>query len=302
LIGAIHADNYTIRLGTVPYGTVLGNDLDANLTGSNNLTFFFTGQLSGNVDDHFTIASNQSNFLYDPAAGDLILDVRKDITSPALTLGLDYNDDPGNGMSIAFSNQPAPNIQPPDCTLGCTLTDFGLVTQFEDAGQSQDVPILPNILNSGSFQFSDQPSGSWFDPATAFGFHYVGLPNSDSSPTLFSSIVFPTGFLSPFSLLDASNLLLGTFSGGDSYTFSSPVSEFSIIDINPLVDPTNPSGFPLLIVFGGPTGSFQMDPLLQAPTPPPGTDVPEPASVQLFALGTLLAGCWVVRRRGARSQ
>jgi hypothetical protein len=296
LIGAIRADNYTIRLGIVPYGTVLGNDLDGNLTSAANLTYFFTGQLSANVDDHFTVASNQSNFLYDPSAGDLILDVRNTASTDLLTLGLDYDNTPANGLSIAFYNIPTPNIQPPGCELGCTLTDFGLVTQFEDAGQSQDVPILPNILNSGSYQFTDQPSGSWFDPATAFGFHYIGLPNSDSSPTLFSSIVFPTGFLSAFSLLDASDLLLGTFSGGDSYTFATPVSEFSIIDLNPLVDPTVPTAFPLLINFADPTGTFQMDPLLQPPTPPAPPDVPEPATIQLICIAALLGGYWRLRQ------
>ena len=51
----IAAANYTIRLGTVPAGTILGNGLDANLASSADLSYFFQGQLSGQVPDQFTI-------------------------------------------------------------------------------------------------------------------------------------------------------------------------------------------------------------------------------------------------------
>src|ERR1035438_6153599 len=104
---------------------------------------------------------------------------------------------------------------------------------------SQSVPILPNIQSDGTFLFNNAPSGGWFDPNTAYGFSYIGL-----SSTLFSSITLPTGFNSQFQVLDANGNLLQMVSGGSSYTFSTAVSEFSIVNINPLVDPTNPLAFP----------------------------------------------------------
>ncbi len=284
LSGVIAPSTYTIELGTVAAGTILGTDLNANLASAADLTSFFVGTLSGGVNGQFTIVSNQNNFNYDPTAGDLILDIRKPLESPTLTLGLDYT---GNtpGMSTAYTNAPNPPIGLFDCAAGC-LDNIALVTQFETAGQSQFVPYLPTVLNTGSFEFTDLPSGSWFDPATAWGFHYLA-GTSGGSPSLFTTISFPTGFSAPFNLLDASNTLLGAFAGGASYTFSTPVTEFSITGISPLVDPTSPSAFPLQIGFSTATGSFTMDALFP-PAPPDVSSVPEPASAFLAIIGLAL--------------
>jgi hypothetical protein len=291
LIGEINNAHYTINLGVVPYGTVLTNDLDANFAFATASASFFDGTLSGPAAHQFTILSNLNEFIYDPSQGDLLLDVRQsDSVGPALTLGVDYNNDFGNGLSIAFHNLPSPNIDP-DCTvLNCVASDLGLVTQFETAGESQSTPLLPDIDSNGSFVFTDQPSGSWFDPATAFGFHYLG-----TGGTLFTSITFPTGFASSFNLLDGSNGLLGTFNGGDSFSFGLGVGEFSITGIAPPVDPTDPSAFPLLINFQNPTGSFQMDALFP---PPPATGTPEPGTMGLWAAGAITLGLIRKSRRG----
>jgi hypothetical protein len=146
------------------------------------------------------------------------------------------------------------------------------------------VPYLPIVGSDGTFQFTGAQSGGWFDPATAYGFHYLA-----SGGTLFSSIQFPTGsYSTPFNLLDGSNNLIGTFNPGDSYSFSTPLSEFSITNINPLVDPTSPTAFPLQITFTTPTGNFTMDALSPPPPPTGGTSTPEPASALLTLGGALM--------------
>jgi hypothetical protein len=277
LVGAIAPSTYSIQLGTVPWGILLGPDLNANLAWSSDLTNFFSGPLGGNVDGQFTIVGNQNNFSYDPNNGDLILYIFKPPETPAFTIGLDYTENPL--VSIAYANQENPPGGLFDCSApGCTDA-LGLITQFEAAGQSQSVPVLPEVLNTGSFQFTDQPSGSWFDPPTAYGFHYIG-----TFGTQFASMTFPTGFTG--SLLDSTNTLLDTFSGGGTYIFTAPASDFSITGLSPLVDPSSPTAFPLYLEFADQTGSFTMDPLYP-PSEVTGS-IPEPGSIALLAAGVLM--------------
>ncbi|MCX6594230.1 MAG: PEP-CTERM sorting domain-containing protein [Acidobacteria bacterium] len=293
VVGAIHQADYAIRLGTVPTGFTLSGDLNANLIQSTDLTYFFVGSMGGNVDGQFTRGGNQKTFFYDPTQGDLILDIRKTQGAPELTMFLDVNSTSGNGLSIAFVNDPSPNITE-DC-LGCVMENYGLVTQFEVAGSTQYVPILPDISGDGSFSFEEQAGGMWFDPPALDGFTFKGGVRADLTMTLFSGIEFPLGFVGDFTLLDAQQKSLGTFSGGSKYTFSSPVSEFSIVGINPAPDYSDPSAFPLWIEFDQPTGVFSMAQFDPLPPPPTGA-VPEPSALWLSA-GGLFALLTVARRR-----
>lgn len=150
-------------------------------------------------------------------------------------------------------------------------------------GSSQENPLLPTYTpEPGVFILDDVFTGAWVDPPSAFGFEYV-ITSPDS---LFTKILnFPTG-------IDADNLFtvwvegrsLGQFGPGNSVDFVSllggGVSAFTITGIDPLVDPANPTAFPLQLAFNTPTASLLIE-ALQAPTP---TSVPEPSSVLgLFA-------------------
>jgi hypothetical protein len=297
VVGAIHQAEYAIRLGTVPAGFTLTGDLNANLISSTDLTYLFVGPMGGNVDGQFTRGGNQKTFFYDPSLGDLILDIRKTQGAPELTMFLDINtsdgDDDDNGLSIAFVNDPSPNITE-DCA-GCVMENYGLVTQFEVAGSTQYVPILPEIMGDGSFSFEEQPGGLWFDPPAVEGFTFTGNVRADLTMTLFSEIEFPLGFAADFTLLDANHKSLGQFAGGSKYLFSSPVSEFSVVGITPTPDYSDPTAFPLWINFDQPTGTFMMKQYVEPPPVDPGV-VPEPSAWVLSA-GGLLSLVAISRRR-----
>ena len=281
--GNVQPGDYTIHLGVFPHGAILDTNLGNNLGLLTNSTFFFTGHLGGPVDDHFTITSNQSNFLYDPNAGDLLLDITKANPDLPISGQLDFAADPLlNAVFVTTTGDVYPG-----CDVGCAAYGNGLVTEFELVGQSQSSPILPAIQADGSFLFTDVPSGSWFDPNTVFGFDYIGLLDKNSIQTMFSGLTVPTGFLDPFHLLDANGNVLATLNAGDTFTFSTPVSEFKIVDINPLVDPTDPFAFPIYLQFTNPTGTFSANPLN---TPPPANNTPEPATVLMFSGGILALG------------
>lgn len=175
------------------------------------------------------------------------------------------------------------------------MDNYGLVTQFEVAGSTQYVPIPPEITGDGSFSFEEQAGGMWFDPPALDGFTYKGGLRADLTMTLFSGIEIPLGFAGDFTLLDAKQKSLGTFSGGSKYTFLSPVSEFSIVGISPSPDYSDPSTFPLRVDFDQPTGVFSMAQFDPLPPPPPGT-APEPSALLLSA-GGLFALITVSRRR-----
>ena len=293
VVGAIHQAEYAIRLGTVPAGFSLTGDLNANLIQSNDLTYFFVGAMGGNVDGKFTRGGNQKTFFYDPSMGDLLLDIRKTQGAPELTLFLDVDFSPDNGLAVAYVNDPSPNITE-DC-LGCVWENYGLVTQFEEAGTTQYVPILPGIQGDGSFSFEEQQGGLWFDPPADEGFTFKGGLRADGTLTLFSEIEFPVGFAGDFTLLDSKQKSLGQFAGGSKYKFASPVSEFSVVGIDPAPDYSDPSAFPLWINFDQGRGAFTMKQFEPFPVGPT-SGVPEPSAMLLSAAGLL--GLAMVRKRG----
>lgn len=162
------------------------------------------------------------------------------------------------------------------------------------ADSTQSDPLLPGGVSPGLFTFTDVPSGVWVDPPTAFGFHYVA-----ASGSLFTSILdFPMGFAGPFTVSTGGNLL-GSFGPGNSVDFTpfsgGGVSEFTITGINPLVDPSDPTAFPLQLSFNAPTGSFTMQALQSQQV------VPEPSTWLLLATGLigLLGLGWRKRQQAA---
>jgi hypothetical protein len=149
--------------------------------------------------------------------------------------------------------------------------------------------ILPTTTTPGTFVFTSVPSGIWYDPATAYGFTYQMTAGS-----LFTDILnFPGRFGSALAVSSPECTIPGSggFGEGSTVNFATlcggGVSTFTITGINPLVDPDNPSAFPLQLAFNTPTASFTMQPVLVA--------VPEPASVALLFSGVFLLLMW---RRG----
>ena len=105
----------------------------------------------------------------------------------------------------------------------------------------------------------------WLDPPTVFGYRYTM-----TSSSVFTAIRgFPTGFSAPFEV-SVDTVSLGTFSPGDSTIFADyaaqlgsllvgdGVVEFTVTGISPLVDPSDPLGFPLGIDFDTPTADLVM--------------------------------------------
>jgi hypothetical protein len=160
-------------------------------------------------------------------------------------------------------------------------------TTFNPPGFSQNNPILPQIIGpGGGFGFNDVPNGRWYDPPITFGYEY-----SMVSDSLFTEILgFPTGFNAPFSV-SVGGVDLGQFSPGATVDFVSLLGQgvptFSVTGLSPLVDPTDPLGFPLQLAFSTQTASFRMTPLA----------IPEPTSMLGVAAATLIGGVLRVRTK-----
>jgi hypothetical protein len=158
---------------------------------------------------------------------------------------------------------------------------------------SEASPLLPTEVIPGdpgdpaTFIFNQAPSGQWFDPPTASGFVY-----SMTSDSLFTEIMeFPSGF-GPITL-SVFGVPIGQFSPGDNFDFtlggSYPgIKSFEISGLDPTVDPTDPSAFPLKLKFDTAYADFTMQAVL----------IPEPSTLILAlcsAAGLALRG-W--RKRG----
>ncbi len=126
-------------------------------------------------------------------------------------------------------------------------------------GSSQNNPILPNITDKNRFIFRDVPNGLWYDPPTTYGFRF--LTTSDS---LFTGILdFPTGIdRDNLFTLSVGNQIIGEFSPSKSVDFltlfGQGVSEFTITGIDPLLDATNPTAFPIKLAFNTERANFEM--------------------------------------------
>jgi len=191
------------------------------------------------------------------------------------------------GQTVEFSIGAA--IQNSQGAILDRSRNFAAFTTIQAGGSSQSYPILPTGFLPGSFRFVSVATGSWFDPTTAPGFHYV----MESAGSLFTEILnFPTGFISPFEVFSG-GIDFGSFGPGTQLIFpGSGVSEFTVAGIQPLVDANNPIAFPLQLQFSTPTASFDMIAL---------TPVPGPATLILLTLGISTMGGITWRHRAKRS-
>ncbi len=148
-------------------------------------------------------------------------------------------------------------------------------------GLTQTDPFLPNSGGGGVWNFTGVESGNWFDPPAVGGYTYTMDGGS-----LFTGILdFPTGFDSPFEVL-VGGISQGSFSPGQQVDFGAGVASFTIQGIDPLVDPNDPSAFPLQLEFSTATADFTM------------SAVPVPAALWLFGSG-LLGLIGISRRKKA---
>jgi len=148
-----------------------------------------------------------------------------------------------------------------------------LVSTFVVAGSSQDVPILPEdvqtVVATGQiiYTFSGCPIiPCWYDPPFTSGYIY-----ETSGGALFTSIDdFPTGLGGDFEVIVGGSSL-GTFGTGDSVDFGGypggGVDRFEIRGIDPPVDAADDLAFPLKLSLDTAGASFTMTSLAAAPVP-----------------------------------
>lgn len=202
-------------------------------------------------DDHLFSVSYQAEYL--PAAW----------TQTSMALPAEMR---GRSATLWFCSEPRLGGG-----TGFWLLDY---VGFDAAGTTPVNPILPQELTPGHFQFTEVRRQAWVDPPSASGFEY-----QMTSGSLFTKIMdFPTGF-GPLTV-EAESVTLGTTYGpGDSVDLVAllghGVSEFTVTQINPLVDPSDPMCFPLKLDFNTDKASFDM------------IAIPEPATAALLALGVL---------------
>ncbi len=170
--------------------------------------------------------------------------------------------------------------------------DDGIVVNPND-GSSQFLPVLPTrFIAIGIFVFNNVPSGRWVDPPLADGFEYTMTPRDvpvgvgsrvfpgmtgvgEADDSVFTRVSgFPTGVDADDTFeVSVDGIVLGDFSPGDTLSFSDyadqlgdllvdgGVTQFTVSEINPAVDSSNPVAFPLRVDFNTPTASFEMQAL-----------------------------------------
>ncbi len=143
-------------------------------------------------------------------------------------------------------------------------------------GSTQGNPIVVAPSPNGFFRFFDVTSGNFFDPPMATGYEYTMESNS-----LFTSVGLPYGLGNNFTIESSEGTVSGLAEGG-YHQFSSGVSTFKILGIDPAVDGSAPDAFPVFLTFDTETASFNMLP------------IPEPGTVVLMSLGL---GALLIRRR-----
>lgn len=164
-------------------------------------------------------------------------------------------------------------------------------------GNVQVFPVLPVFVAVGVFTFRNVPTGVWCDPPAADGFEYEMTPRAvrvgalsrvfpgmsgvgEADDAVFTRISgFPTGVDADDTfVVSVEGTVLGEFSPGDILQFSDyaemlgdrlvngGVRKFTVSEINPAVDASDPVAFPLKLDFNTPTASFDMRALEVAAT------------------------------------
>jgi hypothetical protein len=171
------------------------------------------------------------------------------------------------------------NPESPDSTVsaGSPIPNGGGAVCSQSAVVCYGFQIGPAITVSGGDTI-------WIDPAAANEFVYQTLDGS-----FFTSIAgFPAGFTSPFDV-SSGGIDYGSFEPGQTMTFQvGGVSSFTISGINPLVDGSNPSAFPLEVSLNQIGAEVAVSAFDNT-----GTSTPEPASGVMLVAGLSAAAYWV---------
>jgi hypothetical protein len=157
-----------------------------------------------------------------------------------------------------------------------------------ETGVTQDNPVLPFVPAPGQFEFPNPTPRRWFDPPFVSKFDF----SLDSGT--FTSFILPSGF-SGLDLIVGSTTFSDLMSDGiKEYSFLgdfglTAVTDFSIADINPLVDVADVTAFPIFLDFTTGAGTLTMKADLSA--------VPVPAPLPLLSLGAFFGYSRKLRKR-----
>lgn len=181
-----------------------------------------------------------------------------------------------------------------------SLTDLGEVQVLNDIqyqggpGSSQTNPSTPigTCGQAGCFIFVGSPAGGWVDPALADGYTFT-----TQGGTFTSINDFPTGFSQPF-VVSVGGVELGSFDPGQSVDFpDGGVTQFTISGIDPAVDGTDPTSFPIDLSLSTLGESFTMQAITSSVT-----SVPEPSTLALTLTGLGMGGAFArYQRRRSRA-